>query len=152
MTCPSCHQSIHISECEDVQNRKRCKIYVIFFKFTPHQSFYYCVNIQICYSNHANMHSYSNYVYSYFINFFSHLCSHRAQSFHQSWANHQQPLAPSQSNTTNPLQWSKIQTQLSEINLKLESKSVQTKINSNPLKNSSQTQLKINPNPPKNPS
>ena len=94
------------------------------------------------------MHSYYNYVYSYFIHFFS----HRAQSFRQSWANHQQPPTPLQSSTTNPLQRLKIQTQPLEINLKLNSKSIQTKINSNSSENPSQTQLKINPNPSENPS
>ena len=123
------------------------------------------LSIHISRCNSTNMHSYCSSVYSYFINFFfslllssvSHLYSHQTQSFCQSWANHQQPPVPPQSSITNlqhhnPLQRLKIQTQPSEINLKLNLKSIQTKINSNLLENPSQTQLKINPNPPENPS
>ena len=36
------------------------------------------LNIHICYSNRAYLHSYCKCVYYYFINFFSHLCSHQS--------------------------------------------------------------------------
>ena len=36
------------------------------------------LNIHICYSNCAYLHSYCRCVYYYFINFFSHLCSHQS--------------------------------------------------------------------------
>ena len=36
------------------------------------------LNIHICYSNRAYLHNYCRCVYYYFINFFSHLCSHQS--------------------------------------------------------------------------
>ena len=66
--------------CKIKKIKKKYKIYIIYPKFVQHQSDYCCVNIHICYNDRAYLHSYCKCVYYYFINFFSHMCSHKSSS------------------------------------------------------------------------
>ena len=41
---------------KSLYNRKKCRIYIVLPKNDSHQSVYNCVNLQVCYGNHVNLH------------------------------------------------------------------------------------------------
>ena len=90
------YKSTHISVCTI---KKRCEIYTILFKNSPHPFFHNTIDLHFCCCNRANMHNYYSFVSKYFIN----------SSFHLSHINvastttHHQP-APTITTTHNPLQ------------------------------------------------